>query len=55
MTHYICTGSCQGESNQPGICEAEFCSNEGKSLIKCDCEDGSHQNAGEETTSEETE
>jgi hypothetical protein len=49
MVHYICTGSCKSESRQPGICEAEFCSNEGKSLLKCECEDGSHTNAGEET------
>jgi len=52
MTHYVCTGSCKSESNQPGICEAEFCSKEGKALIKCDCEDGSHQNAEEENDSE---
>lgn len=55
MTHYICTGSCQGESNQPGICEAEFCSREGKELIKCECEDGSHIMNGEGDHSSESE
>ena len=46
MTHYVCTGSCSGESQNPGVCEAEFCSKEGKSLTFCNCEDGAHEEAG---------
>ena len=48
MLHYVCLGSCGGESNQPKICEAEFCSKEGQDMASCECEDGSHGNAGKE-------
>ena len=48
MTHYVCTGSCHGESQRPGFCEAEFCSKEEQPLASCSCEDGVHKDAGKE-------
>ena len=44
--HYVCTGSCGAESNEPKVCESEFCSKEGKELVPCNCTDGSHDMAG---------
>ncbi len=54
MSHYACTGSCKGANSQPGLCEAQFCSKEGQSLISCNCEDGMHENAGSKTVDEDT-
>jgi hypothetical protein len=48
MTHYVCTGSCGGESKVPGVCEAEFCTKEGQSLVSCSCEDGMHEDASQD-------
>ena len=53
MTHYICPGECHGESDKPKVCESDFCSKEGQSLIPCSCEDGLHENAGEKSDSED--
>lgn len=53
MEHYICSGDCGGESNEPRVCEAEFCPKEGQPMIACDCEDGLHKNAGEEKIGDE--
>ena len=53
MTHYVCTGSCQGEAQSPGVCEAEFCSKEGQPLVSCGCDDGSHAGAGEKSDDSE--
>jgi len=53
MKHYICTGSCAGEWQKPGLCDSRFCSNEGQALIECSCEDGAHENAGEKADSED--
>jgi hypothetical protein len=47
MSHYICTGGCNGESQEPGVCDAEFCKKEGELLSKCNCEDGVHEDKGE--------
>ena len=49
MQHYVCTGSCQGESRSAGECEAEFCSKEGQPLVPCACEDSLHEGAGEKS------
>ena len=43
MTHYICTGGCEGESNTPGVCQAEECKKEGEPLLECVCENGAHE------------
>ncbi|MBI2476431.1 MAG: hypothetical protein HYV67_04290 [Candidatus Taylorbacteria bacterium] len=53
MVHYVCTGSCDGESNDSGVCEAKFCSKEGRPLVPCECEDGLHAGAGQKTDSED--
>ncbi|MDO8590661.1 MAG: hypothetical protein Q7R65_01645 [bacterium] len=49
MPHYVCTGSCKAESNESKVCESDFCSKEGQSLVPCNCEDGLHENAGEKS------
>lgn len=48
MKHFICTGSCEGEASNPGVCQAEDCKKEGEPLIECDCEDGLHKEAKKE-------
>ena len=42
MTHYICTGTCGGVSDTPGVCQANLCPLHGKPLVPCDCTDGKH-------------
>lgn len=42
MTHYICTGGCQGVAEHPGVCQASDCHDVGKDLQTCECEDGAH-------------
>ena len=48
MTHFICTGGCEGESSNPGVCQAEDCKKEGEPLTECSCEDSLHEDAKEE-------
>ncbi len=45
MTHYICTGDCEGESSVPGVCQGEGCTKEGEPLVACTCEEGRHEEA----------
>lgn len=47
MSHYICTGGCQGESPNPGVCQAASCPHFGEPLEECDCEDGRHEDRQE--------
>lgn len=42
MSHYICTGGCQGVSKYPGVCQAPTCPKYNKPLEECDCTDGKH-------------
>lgn len=42
MTHFICHGSCQGVSEEEGICMFEGCNQQYEILEACDCEDGEH-------------
>lgn len=42
MTHYICTGGCNGFSETPGTCQAPQCSKTTEKLTGCNCEDGMH-------------
>jgi len=42
MEHYICTGSCQGISDEEGICTADGCDKQYELLETCNCEDGKH-------------
>ena len=43
MTHYVCAGSCGGESVLPGVCDISNCVKTGKPLIECKCTDGKHE------------
>ena len=43
MTHYVCTGGCGGVSDNPGVCNAQNCSLNGKPLKACHCADGNHK------------
>ena len=49
MTHYICTGGCEGESSTPGVCQADDCKKVGEELTPCSCEDGGHEETEEKT------
>lgn len=40
--HYVCTGGCGGVSAKPGVCAAPDCPHHGKPLEPCDCADGTH-------------
>ena len=42
MTHYICTGGCEGVSEVAKTGGAETCSKHGDPLTPCDCVDGKH-------------
>jgi hypothetical protein len=42
MTHYICTGGCNGVSDTPGVCQSETCSLHKHELKECNCTDGQH-------------
>ncbi len=42
MSHYICTGDCQGISDKPGSCQANTCQKYNKPLTECDCSDNKH-------------
>jgi len=55
MSHYICTGGCQGVSEAQGTCQAEDCNNWGEPLEPCECEDGSHEKGEGETKVESEE
>lgn len=47
MAHYICTGSCEGVSDRPGVCKTEGCIKEGQPLESCECTDGEHNGLSE--------
>ena len=49
MPHYICSGGCRGESNEPGVCQAEDCLRHSMPLEECDCQDGKHGRDEEES------
>lgn len=43
MTHYICAGECEGESEELGICHSDECSLKGVVMLECSCDDGKHE------------
>lgn len=43
--HYVCTGSCEGKSATPGVCNADDCEKHGESLKECVCTDETHTEA----------
>lgn len=46
-THFICTGTCSGLADTPGVCLADGCTKKGQPLLECSCKDGVHQKYGE--------
>lgn len=40
--HYVCEGECKSVSENPGVCQADFCNKKGEELAICGCEDGTH-------------
>lgn len=48
MTHFVCKGECNGQSDQPGLCQDPICSQNGSPLTPCDCEDNMHGKEQEE-------
>ena len=40
--HYICTGGCKGQADQPGTCQNITCPKHSTPLTECDCTDGKH-------------
>ncbi|MEK6933979.1 MAG: ATP-binding protein [Nanoarchaeota archaeon] len=44
MTHYFCTGGCNGLSENPISCQMPSCSKHQLSLSECNCTNGKHQN-----------
>lgn len=55
MVHYICTGTCQGVSENPGVCQAEDCPKHGQALEQCDCTDDRHYGRQEASQEDEPE
>lgn len=53
MTHYICTGGCDGEAGAQGVCQTEGCKKEGEPLLPCACTDGRHEGVGARDAGEE--
>lgn len=53
MTHYICTGGCQGVAETPGVCGATTCPLHGQPLVACSCEDGMHAEVLDQSTEQE--
>ncbi len=46
MKHYICTGSCKGESEMPGLCNTAGCTKHNCPLMECKCTDKMHGVSG---------
>ncbi|MDP2736123.1 MAG: hypothetical protein Q8P12_08070 [bacterium] len=43
MIHYVCTGTCGGVAETPGVCQAEGCPRHEHPLAECSCKDGRHE------------
>ena len=53
MSHYVCTGDCKNVSDDPGVCQSDFCNKSGEELAICGCEDGEHVDAKPEAVASE--
>lgn len=42
MEHYICTGTCHGQSEKPKNCGDKTCTMYDKPLVPCNCADAKH-------------
>ena len=47
MAHYVCTGGCQGSSDDRGVCNIQSCLRHKEPLAVCNCTDGMHKEAYE--------
>lgn len=45
--HFVCSGTCEGVSEEMKTCGAPECSQHGVPLTPCDCTDDSHNSAQE--------
>lgn len=45
MIHFVCTGTCEGVSDDMKTCEAVECTQHGVPLTPCDCADNGHETA----------
>lgn len=52
MAHFICKGSCNGVSDEIGVCETDGCSNQWELMEECACEDGKHFREGGDAAGE---
>ncbi len=43
MPHYVCSGSCQKVSDDPGVCQNPDCSSYNQPLKECNCSDNKHK------------
>lgn len=48
MEHFICEGTCGGESPVAKTCDDPECTKHGEPLTQCTCEDGKHGKTDEE-------
>lgn len=53
MTHYVCTGGCEGVAETPGVCQTEGCTKHEKPLIECHCQDGQHNEVRNQVSTDE--
>ena len=54
MPHYVCTGGCEGVSDDSAaVCQAEGCQKFSQPLSKCDCADNQHSEVFEKEQTEE--
>ncbi len=42
MTHFVCKGTCGGESERAGTCQSPDCTMHDQPLEACNCRDGKH-------------
>ncbi len=42
MNHYVCT-ECGYLSQHQGVCQTDYCIQQGLALVSCHCEDGEHK------------
>ncbi len=45
MTHYVCTGGCDGVSDEPAACQLKGCIKYELPMAICHCTDGQHAEA----------
>ena len=54
MSHYVCQGDCKTVSDNPGVCQSDFCNKSGEDLAICGCGGNEHNETTPGASSEET-